>query len=396
MPAPVTVSILLARGGSKGVAGKNLRRVGGLSLVARSVIAARSAKSVAAAYVSTDDPAIAEEARAFGARVIMRPAELADDAASSESGWLHALAAIKEEFPSVTRLALLQCTSPFTTGRDIDGCLDAMEAAGAACAVSVIRDHPFLWTIDERGLGRGVNHDEARQRQRRQDLAPTFRESGAIYCVRVDAFEKAGNRFCGPVALHVVDHPMIEIDTPHDLEVCQALAQLHPSRAHLPDLSKIRALVMDFDGVHTDDSVTVREDGLESVTVSRRDGLGIEMLRKSGRFQLLILSKERNAVVTRRAEKLGVECLQARDDKIAALEGWLNAAGLSWSEVAFIGNDVNDAEVLKRAGFAACPSDAHASVFPLAHWIAPAGGGRGVVRAVADLLLESAGAQKPD
>lgn len=220
-----TVSILLARGGSKGVPGKNLKTVDGLSLVARSVLAARQAKSVAAAYVSTDDQEIAAEARRNGARVIDRPAELAGDTASSESGWLHALGAIRADHPDVSRLVLLQCTSPFTTGAEIDGCLDAMESAGAACAVSVIRDHPFLWTTTASGFGKGVNFDETQPRARRQDLPPTFRESGAIYCVRVEDFERVKQRFCGTVALYPVDHPPIDIDNAQDLERCDLLAR---------------------------------------------------------------------------------------------------------------------------------------------------------------------------
>jgi YrbI family 3-deoxy-D-manno-octulosonate 8-phosphate phosphatase len=382
-----TVSILLARGGSKGVPGKNLRHVGGLSLTARSVIAARAVKSLAAAYVSTDDPSIAEEARRFGARVVDRPPELSGDTASSESGWLHALETVKRDFPDVARLVLLQCTSPFTTGDDIEACLNAMEAAGANCALAVVSDHSFLWGLDENGRGRGVNHDETQQRSRRQDLPPSFRESGAIYCVRVSDFEKVGRRFCGTVALHPVDHPPVEIDTEADLNLCDMIARQAKHAATQPDLSKVKAVVMDFDGVHTNDKVIVDETGDESVIVSRKDGMGIEILRESGRYRLLILSKERNPVVQRRAEKLRVDCLPARDDKVAALSAWLDEAGLSWEETLFIGNDVNDAGPLERAGVAACPCDAHPAVLPLADWIVPVKGGDGVLRAVSDALL---------
>ena len=187
---PVVVAVLLARGGSKGISGKNLRRVGRNSLVARSVLAAREASRVAAVYVSTDDAAIAREAAAFGARIIDRPADISGDTASSESGWLHALGPIRNDFPNVDRLVFLQCTSPFTTGADIEGCLDVMEAHDAACALSVLEDHSFLWRWSEDGSGTGVNHDEKVQRPRRQDLAPAFKENGAIYCVRVADFER--------------------------------------------------------------------------------------------------------------------------------------------------------------------------------------------------------------
>lgn len=383
------MAILLARGGSKGIPGKNLKSVGGLSLVARSVIAARRAQSVTGIYVSTDDAAIAAEARKFGARVIERPAALSDDGASSESGWLHALEVIRIDHPAVSRLVLLQCTSPFTTGADIDGCLAAMEAQDAACALSVVEDHSFLWRLDDEGFGRGINHDETRQRARRQDLPPTYRESGAIYCVRTADFERVGRRFCGPAALYPVNHPPVEIDTPADLELCDLIAQRNGGSGEDLDrrLGKVRALVMDFDGVHTDDTVLVNSDGIESVRVSRRDGLGIERLRKSGRCRLLILSKERNPVVARRAEKLGVECLQACDDKVEALEAWLAQAGLTWDDVLYVGNDVNDAGAIAQAGLGACPCDAHSSILLQVDWVIPVRGGKGAIREICDRLL---------
>lgn len=387
------MAILLARGGSKGIPGKNLKSVGGLSLVARSVTAARQADSVAGIYVSTDDAAIAAEARKFGARVIERPAALSDDGATSESGWLHALAAIRTDHPAVSRLVLLQCTSPFTTGADIDGCLATMEERGAACAVSVVEDHSFLWTPGPDGFGKGVNHDETGQRLRRQDLPPAYRESGAFYCVRVADFERVGRRFCGPVALYPVAHPPIEIDSPADLQICDMIARSGHDETGIADarLRPITALVMDFDGVHTDDTASVDANGVESVTVSRSDGMGIELLKKSGRFRLLILSKEKNPVVSQRAAKLGLECLQAREDKVAALEEWLSVSGLAWENVLYVGNDINDAAAMQRAGLAACPRDAHPSVVPLAGWVVPVDGGKGVLRAIADRLLAVSG-----
>ena len=136
-----TACIVLARGGSKGVVGKNLRRIDGLSLVARAVRAAVDAPSVGSIHVSTDDSDIAAEARRHGAHVIERPAELAGDRASSESGWLHALPILRRDMPGLKRLVFLQCTSPFTTGADIEACLVAMQDQGAACALSVIEDH---------------------------------------------------------------------------------------------------------------------------------------------------------------------------------------------------------------------------------------------------------------
>lgn len=383
-----TAAIILARGGSKGVPGKNLRRVGGVSLVGRSVRAARRAALVDAVYVSTDDQEIAVETRRMGGEVILRPADLSGDGASSESGWLHAQAEIRRAGPSPERLVFLQCTSPFTTGEDIDGCVRAMAEAGAACALAVREDHSFLWTTDEAGFAVGLTHDETGPRKRRQDLPPQYCETGAVYVVDAARFAEAGNRFCGPVALHVTDHPPVEIDSLDDLALCERIAErpgLNGEASLNPD--PIRAVVMDFDGVHTDDLVMTDQTGVETARTSRRDGLGIGLLRDSGRYRMLILSKERNPVVARRAEKLKIEVRHGVDDKVGALEAWLAEQGLSWDETLFVGNDVNDLPALERAGVSACPSDAYPDVLAMVDWVLPHPGGRGALRHLADALL---------
>jgi N-acylneuraminate cytidylyltransferase len=389
-PEPATAALILARGGSKGVPGKNLARVGGLSLLARSIRAARAARRVTSVWVSTDCPAIAAEARVFGARVIDRPAALSHDKATSESGWLHALPLIRAAHPGLARLVFLQCTSPFTRAADIDACLHALERPGAACALTVLPDHGFLWHLGPDGFARGTNHDATRQRPRRQDLPPAFRESGAVYAVRVADFERIGRRFCGPVVPVPVDHPGVEIDTPADLALARALAM--SDRPAADRLAAVRALVMDFDGVMTDDRVTVDETGREAVVCSRADGLGLARLRSLGQHRLLILSSETNPVVSARAAKLRIPAIQASRDKGAGLSAWLSAQGLTWPEVLFVGNDVNDLPALRRAGLSACPADATPEVRATVDWVIPAPGGRGALRMVADALADVAAA----
>jgi YrbI family 3-deoxy-D-manno-octulosonate 8-phosphate phosphatase len=388
-----TVAIILARGGSRGIPDKNLQPVGGVSLVGRAIRAARAAAGVGSVHVSTDSPRIAAEARLFEAHVVTRPADLSGDTATSESGWLHALDTIRADRaalgqPEPALAVFLQCTSPFTTGADIDATLAALRDQAADCALSVLADHGFLWHLNADGSGQGTNHDHTAQRARRQDLPPSFRESGAIYAVRVPAFRAVGRRFCGRVALHPVDHPAVEIDTPADLHLCSLLAA-RPDHAGIDParLSAVRALVMDFDGVHTDDLAHVTQDGVESVRVSRSDGMGLGLLRARGGLAMLILSKERNPVVTARGAKLGIEVLQGIDDKVAALSAWLADRGLGWDAVLFVGNDINDAPAMGRAGLSACPADAHPSILVSADWVLPRPGGQGALRALADTLL---------
>lgn len=386
---PDTVAcVILARGGSKGIPGKNLRKIGGVSLIGRAVRAARAARHVGGVYVSTDDAAIAAEARSYGALIIDRPADLAGDTASSEAGWLHALPHVRRDQPALTQMVFLQCTSPFTTGAEIDACLDRMTETGAKCALSVVENHMFTWVEGADGMGHGQNHDSTKPRQRRQDLPPQYAENGAIYCVDIAAFETVKQRFCGPAALSVVDHPGVEIDSPADLALCAQIAHMRAGH-EIPTerLAKVQALVMDFDGVHTDNLVHTDQDGRESVTTSRGDGMGIALLRSKRDIAMMIMSKERNPVVEARAHKLGLEVYQAVDDKVAAIETWLAAQRLSWDALLYVGNDVNDLAPIMRAGLSACPSDAYPDILAVCDWILPHPGGRGALRALCDRLI---------
>jgi N-acylneuraminate cytidylyltransferase len=102
---------------------------------------------------------------------------------------------------------------------------------------------------------------------------------------------------------------------------------------------------------------------------------------------MMILSKERNPVVLKRAEKLKLEVHHSVDDKVAALEAWLGARGLGWADLLYVGNDVNDRGAIEHAGLSACPSDSHPEILGLADWILPLPGGKGALRSMADTIL---------
>ena len=219
------LAVIPARGGSKGIPGKNLQKVGGLSLVARSVQAAFASRGVDRVVVSTDDDAIAGEAQSHGAEVVLRPVTIAGDTASSESALLHALDTLEQQGPLPSLLVFLQCTSPFTSGAQIDQVLTALENPEINSAFAVAPWHGFLWRRD----GRGINHDPKQPRQRRQDLEPAYLETGAIYAMSTACFRAEGSRFCAPWQPVVIDDSGPEIDTPADLALCRSLAALTAS-----------------------------------------------------------------------------------------------------------------------------------------------------------------------
>jgi len=153
-------------------------------------------------------------------------------------------------------------------------------------------------------------------------------------------------------------------------------------------LSQIKAVVFDFDGVFTDNRVIVSTTGEEFVICDRGDGMGTNLLADAG-IKMLILSKEKNAVVTSRGKKLNIEVIQGCDDKLPELKKWLKKNNIDAQQSAYIGNDINDLECLSHVGVAVIPADAHYSVLDVATWILQHNGGRGAIREFADALLSN-------
>lgn len=153
-------------------------------------------------------------------------------------------------------------------------------------------------------------------------------------------------------------------------------------------LRAVRLVVFDFDGVFTDNMVYVLQDGTEAVRCYRGDGIGLQKLRKLG-IETVIISTETNPVVTTRSRKLGIRCVQGSADKRVALDGLVGEFGLSLSQVAFVGNDVNDLPCLACVGVPIVVQDAHPDVVPYACYQTKMPGGHGAVREVCDLLEQA-------
>ena len=219
------LALIPARGGSKGILQKNLQMVGGVPLVSRCVLAALDSQRIARVVVSTDDAGIEAAAVAAGAQVVRRPADISGDLASSESALLHALTDLERRGSLESTLVFLQCTSPFTSGHQIDKVLAALDQPELNSSFAVRPWHGFLWRAD----GEGINHDPSLPRQRRQDLQPAYLETGAIYAMRTAPFRRTGSRFCAPWQPVVVADSGPEIDTPDDLALCRSIAAIDAS-----------------------------------------------------------------------------------------------------------------------------------------------------------------------
>ena len=386
------LALIPARGGSKGIPRKNLKLLGGKPLLAHTVEQARATPAIDRVVVSTDDGEIARCAERWGAEVIHRPADLASDTASSESALTHALDDLRDrEGYEPDLVVFLQATSPLRRDRDITEAITTLDAEDADSLFSACPTHGFLWRRQDGQLD-ALSYD-FQHRPRRQDIGEDLIENGSIYVFKPRVLRRFDNRLGGRIAVYPM-HPLdsFQIDCPAELELVESLLALRVNTGlqgerQVPDLSPIRLLVLDFDGVMTDNRVIVHQDGSEAVRCDRSDGLGLERLRAAGRVAAVVLSKETNPVVAARCRKLRLPCYQGFDDKLPQLERIAAEHSLVAEQVAYLGNDVNDLVAMAWCGVAIAVADAYPEVKAAADFTTRRPGGAGAVREVCSLLL---------
>jgi len=153
-------------------------------------------------------------------------------------------------------------------------------------------------------------------------------------------------------------------------------------------LSSIQLIVFDFDGVFTDNTVWVTQDGVESVRCWRSDGLGLSRLAKLG-VRAFIISTEANPVVTARAQKLKLPCKQNIADKAAAILETCRELSVDAEQTMFVGNDINDIPAFKVVGIPVAVADAYPEVYPHVLFRTEKPGGFGAVREICDLIYQA-------
>lgn len=153
-------------------------------------------------------------------------------------------------------------------------------------------------------------------------------------------------------------------------------------------IDKIKLIIYDFDGVMTDNKVYIDQNGNEMVQVNRADGLGVAEIKKM-EIEQIIMSTETNPVVSARAIKLDIPCLQGLDNKKDALLDYSKKNDIDLRKVAFVGNDINDKDAMAIVGFTFCPADAHEIIKEISDQVFKRNGGDGVVRELLDLIKES-------
>lgn len=153
------------------------------------------------------------------------------------------------------------------------------------------------------------------------------------------------------------------------------------------DKKNLKILIIDVDGVLTDGGMYYFENGVEGKKFNTRDGVAIEIWRDSGR-KTMIISGESCELIKNRTKKLKIDfTLLGIKDKLSAVKEILEKEKMGFEEIAFIGDEINDLQLLSKAGFSACPNDAYPEIKKTCNYICSKKGGEGVVREVVDFIL---------
>lgn len=401
-----TLAIIPARGGSKGIPRKNIRDFAGFPLIAWSIAAGLGSDLVTRVIVSTDDEEIAAVAREFGAEVpFLRPAEYAQDQTTDLPVFEHALAWLAQNEGYTPEIVVqLRPTSPIRPHGLVDDAVRILlEHGDADCVRGVVPagQNPYkMWRLPEGENGPMKNLLDVEglaepYNAPRQVLPPVYWQTGHIDAIRAGSILEKKSMTGDVIYPLVIDSRYtVDIDNLQDwvryeqLVMTGGLDYVSPGRRRRSMPETIKLLVLDFDGVISNNLVWTDQDGREMVAASRSDSLLIQPLRAAG-VETVILSSEINPVVAARAKKMGVEAIQGLGlhAKGPALERLLGEKHIDPAHVVYVGNDVNDLPCFGLAGWSVAVADAYPEILRAADFVLSKPGGSGAVREICEIIL---------
>ncbi len=387
----MNVAFIPVRGGSKSIPLKNIKLICGKPLVYWTVKAACQCKYIDVVYIATDSDKIKETVESFKygaeasifekAEIIGRSKESASDTASTEFAMLEF--ANNYDFDNIV---LVQATSPMLTATDLDGGFELFNSEGTDSVLSVVRQYRFLWDKDEKGNVFPNNYDVF-HRPRRQEFNGYLMENGAFYISSKTDLVKFQNRVSGNIkAYEMCEDSAFEIDEPSDWVIIESLMKKNGLVDENKTFPEIKMFLTDCDGCLTDAGMYYSEHGDELKKFNTKDGMGFSILRLKGIITGIVTSESVD-LNRRRAEKLKLDVLEAGcKDKVAVVKKLCQKYGIEMQNVAYIGDDINDIDVIKLVGLGCAPADAMPQVKEVADYVTQAKGGEGVIREVVEII----------
>ena len=382
----MNIAFIPARCGSESIPFKNIKIICGKPLIYWSLLALTKSKTIDQIYVATDCDEIKDTVIDFNfdnVKIFYRSSTNASNTASTESVMLEFLD--NNIFSGEDLFVLVQATTPFTSSENFDNAINILKSnIEIDSLLSCVESKRFFWTKN----GNAINYDY-NNRPLRQDFDGILMENGAFYINTVANIKKFKNRLSGTIHPYVMpEYTAIEADEEDDWIIIEKLMYKYvlnnkPSKT-------IKLFATDVDGVLTDAGMYYDNNGNELKKFNTHDGMAFKILKEKGIFTAMITSEKTN-IVKLRASKLQVDYLfqgVKGGEKLEVLKKICIEKNMSLSEVAYIGDDINDYNVLSSVGFPACPKNAITNIKNIegiTHL--SKSGGDGAVREFVELLL---------
>lgn len=395
----MNVAFIPVRGGSKSIPLKNIKTICGRPLVYWTIKAACECSCIDVVYVSTDSDKVRETVNQIQKEnkdlfqkmeVIGRSSETASDTASTESAMLEF--AQKYDFDNIV---LVQATSPLLMADDLTGGFEMFMQSGTDSVLSCVRQRRFLWEKNDKGSAIPLNYDVF-HRPRRQEFSGYLMENGAFYITSKEDLLTSQNRISGNImAYEMKEDSAFEIDETSDWIITEELLKRREMSLREKERSgKIKMFLTDCDGCLTDGGMYYSEKGDELKKFNTRDGMGFSLLRKRG-IVTGIITGENTRITETRARKLCIDELhQGVDDKLSVVKQLADRYQIDLTEIAYVGDDINDMDVLKNVGFPCTVNNASDAIKKSARYVSDLNGGDGAVRDIIEFILCETGLLK--
>jgi len=382
----MNIAFIPARCGSESIPFKNIKIICGKPLIYWSLLAITKSKNIDQIYVATDCDEIKDTVLDFNfgnVQIFNRSDTNASNTASTESVMLEFLE--NKRFSDEDLFVLVQVTNPFTSSNDFDDAIDTIKSSNKLDSIlSCVETKRFFWTKNGKPMNYNFN-----SRPRRQDFEGILMENGAFYINSVANIKKYKNRLSGNIHPYLMpEYSAVEADEEDDWLMLEKLMYKYVVDK-LP-IKPVKLFVTDVDGVLTDAGMYYDNKGNELKKFNTHDGMSFKLLRENSIKSAIITSEETN-IVKNRSKKLNVNYLYqsvSGKKKLDVIKEICMKENIHLSEVAYIGDDINDLDALSIVGLAACPINATQSIKNIKNIIhLKKSGGNGAVREFVEIIL---------
>ncbi|XP_056307814.1 N-acylneuraminate cytidylyltransferase B [Danio aesculapii] len=379
-------ALILARGGSKGIPLKNIKNLAGVPLIGW-VLRAALDSDVDSVWVSTDHDEIERVAKLWGANVHRRSPEVSKDSSSS----LETIQEFIRLRPEVDVICHIQATSPCLHPHHINEALQKITHQGFSYVLSVVRRHQFRWEELQENEDRNPTafNINVAQRPRRQDWPGELYENGSFYFSTRKAWE-SGLTELGRIAYYEMP-PEFSVDI--DVDIDWPVAEQRVLRFGYfgrEENAAIQLFLCKVSGCLTNGQIYMSVSGEDLVTINARDVAGIQMLQKENIEVILISSANESlsrGVLEKVSQRAGCGLSFTEQRNALDLQKLMDKRKLCWAQVAFMGSESEDVEIMSQAGLNGVPSDAPVAELIAAKYTCQRAGGQGAVREFAEYIL---------